>query len=238
MPRSGFAESEGRKAEERAGFHRALADHGRAQMVHELMRAREGLTVEDFAGRLRLHPNTVRWHLRILEEAGLVFAHGQERPTRGRPRVVYRLTADGVVAEGADERLLVLILAGVVAQLVDGLAMAETLGDEWARSLPRRPAPLALPEADEVLAELALTLDALGFPSEPTPDGIRLRRSRFDSLVARYPNVVEALLRGVVTGVLAEISSGLELYSLTLPTEVASGTVALRPTPSPDTAVP
>lgn len=83
----------------------------------------------------------------MLEEAALVFAQADAPTTRGRPRQVYRLTADGVIAEGSDERLLVLVLADVVARCVDALPTAEHTGYEWgatwlsdpARLLPRAP---------------------------------------------------------------------------------------------------
>ena len=161
--------------------------------MHELKAARGGLAVEDFAGRLRLHPNTVRWHLRVLEEAGLVFAQGEGRSTAGRPRLVYKLTAAGVVAEAADEQLLALILAGIVAQSADGPVIAEQAGFEWGRHLAHSPVPLAPLTTHEALAEIAFVLDRLGFASEPTESRIRLRRSRFERLIVRYPEVVATL---------------------------------------------
>lgn len=232
MPRSDSAKLGGSQAEERAAIlHRALADRRRAWIVHELRSARGGLSVEDFADRLHLHPNTVRWHLRVLEEAALVFAQADAPTTRGRPRQVYRLTADGVIAEGSDERLLVLVLADVVARCVDALPTAEHTGYEWGRYLAQRPSPLAPAGSDEVIAELALTLDRLGFSAEPAENGVRLHTSSLEGLVARHPRVVEALLRGVVAGVLVERSSGLELSRLSFTTDAAEALVALRPRP-------
>ena len=237
MPQSDPPGPEEPQAEERAaGFHRALGDRRRAWIVHELKAARGGLAVEDFAGRLRLHPNTVRWHLRVLEEAGLVLAQGEGRSTAGRPRLVYKLTAAGVVAEAADEQLLALILAGIVAQSADGPVIAEQAGFEWGRHLAHSPVPLAPLTTHEALAEIAFVLDRLGFASEPTESRIRLRRSTLERLIVRYPEVVATPLRGVVSGVLAETSGELHLSALSLPSAEAGGVVELQAGSPPEAA--
>jgi DNA-binding transcriptional ArsR family regulator len=66
-------------------LHRALADDRRARIVAELESAGEGLDASDLGRRVGLHPNTVRWHLGVLADAGLVDSRRAGRETRYTP---------------------------------------------------------------------------------------------------------------------------------------------------------
>ena len=67
-------------------------------MVEELRAAPDGRDAQDLAVRLGLHANTVRWHLGVLADAGLVESQPAPRPSPGRPRILYRLTAKAATA--------------------------------------------------------------------------------------------------------------------------------------------
>src|SRR5207342_643290 len=69
---------------------RALLDDRRARIAEEL-KGEPGLDVQELSRRLGLHPNTIRWHLGVLADAGLVGSERAARRTPGRPRVLYRL---------------------------------------------------------------------------------------------------------------------------------------------------
>ena len=77
------------------GLHQALADPRRSRIVDELRGQRDGLDTEQLARALELHPNTVRWHLGILGDAGIVESQTEPRTGPGRPRILYRLTPEG-----------------------------------------------------------------------------------------------------------------------------------------------
>src|SRR5439155_9744115 len=87
------------------------------------------VSVREMSRRLSLHPNTLRPHLRRLEEAGLVSRESRRSATVGRPQTVYSIRqAEG--EEGRDYRLL----AEILCALVRGkrpLAQAETLARQW-----------------------------------------------------------------------------------------------------------
>jgi predicted ArsR family transcriptional regulator len=135
-----------------ASVHRALADPRRARIVDELDAAPGGLDVSELARRLGLHANTVRFHLGVLADAGLVRGTPL-RGERGRPRILYVHTAGP--PERADEhRLLATILTGAVAQEGDGPARAEQAGRAWGRYLAPKPQPLARVTDEEATREV------------------------------------------------------------------------------------
>ena len=81
-------------------LHRALADASRLRIVELLRQEARALHVRDIANAVALHPNTVREHLNVLAQAGLVRTHTELRERAGRPRTFYEL-------DGHPARLLV-----------------------------------------------------------------------------------------------------------------------------------
>ena len=70
--------------------------------VLDMLRAADGpLGVREVAQRMGLHPNTARFHLEALADAGLAVRETQDRDTPGRPRIGYRAVADGPASSEA-----------------------------------------------------------------------------------------------------------------------------------------
>src|SRR5256714_3827725 len=69
-------------------IHKALADDTRYRLYRFIGLAGRPVSVREVSRRLNLHPNTVRPHLRRLEEAGLV-ASEVRRGAVGRPQTLY-----------------------------------------------------------------------------------------------------------------------------------------------------
>ena len=128
-------------------LHQALADERRARIVDELRGASGGLDVRELGQRVGLHPNTVRWHLGVLVDDGLVRGLPEHGRGRGRPSVVYRLTGEGVAHDRDDYRLLATMLAGIVADDREGAARSYEAGVSWGRHLQAA-------EPDSVVVEL------------------------------------------------------------------------------------
>jgi predicted ArsR family transcriptional regulator len=168
------------------------------QMVLEALRsAGEGLDTNQLAERLDLHPNTIRWHLGRLADAGLVQATPGRRAGRGRPSVVHRLTGEGM-ARGRDEyRLLATMLTDVVAADSNGEARAYEVGRRWGWHLRQA-------EPDASIAQL---LDREGFAAEQRGDMIEMRRCPFYALAEGSPRVICTLHHGIIDGALAEAGS-------------------------------
>ena len=169
----------------------------RQAIIGALRAARDGLDTNQLASRLGVHANTVRWHLGILTDDGLVRALPEHRHGRGRPSIVYRLTGEGVAQDRDEYRLLATMLTGIVADEPDGEARAYEAGLHWGRHLHT-----AEPEAD--VAEL---LDRQGFAAERCDGRIEMRRCPFYALAEGSPQVICTLHQGIIDGALAEAGS-------------------------------
>jgi predicted ArsR family transcriptional regulator len=174
-------------------------------MILEALRsARDGLDTNELAAGLDLHPNTIRWHLGVLTDAGLVQAIPQRRHGRGRPSVVHRLTGEGI-ASGRDEyRLLATMLTDVVAADGAGETRVYEAGVRWGRHLQEA-------ERDAGLADL---LDREGFAAEQHGDEVEMRRCPFYALAESSPQVICTLHHGIIDGALAAAGSEQTVDSL------------------------
>jgi predicted ArsR family transcriptional regulator len=176
----------------------------REAILERLESAREGLDTTQLAEAVGLHPNTVRWHLGLLGDAGLVHSAPEPRHARGRPRVVHRLTADGAARDRDDYRLLATMLTAAVASNRDGEAVAYETGLRWGRHL----------QAAEPECSVAELLDRQGFDAAAQEDRIEMRRCPFYALAETSPQVICTLHRGIIDGALAESSAGLAVERL------------------------
>lgn len=191
-----------------------LGEKTRPRILAELRAARGGLDVEQLAERLDVHPNTVRWHLGNLRDAGVLESRPAERSVPGRPRILYRLRPEAAAESREEYRLLATILAGTVAQSEDGPGRAEEAGRAWGRYLVRRPLPLVGTSDELATAEVTELLDAQGFAAEADGDEIRMRRCPYHELAEMHPDVVCALHRGLIGGALEELGSDLAVEGL------------------------
>lgn len=71
-------------------LHRALADESRLRILALLRKRPQPLDVRAIASGVALHPNTVRDHLNVLLDAGLVRSRTEKRERAGRPRALYQ----------------------------------------------------------------------------------------------------------------------------------------------------
>jgi predicted ArsR family transcriptional regulator len=194
---------------------RAMADPHRVRIVEELRAVAEGHDVRELAGRLGLHENTVRWHLGLLADAGLVESRPAADRKPGRPRMLYVLRPGARESAVRDEhRLLATVLTGTVAGLSDGDQRAEEAGRAWGRYLVRRPSPLERLGDEQAVAEVTRLLDEEGFGAEAHGTEIHMRRCPFHELAETNPGIVCGVHRGLMTGALEELGSGLEVEGL------------------------
>src|SRR5881397_2383589 len=119
--------------------HKALADDTRYRLYRYVGLAGRPVSIREMSRRLSLHPNTLRPHLRRLEEAGLVAREVRRGATVGRPQTLYT-AVEAPTTEGRDYRLLAEILAPLVAGR-RGVEKARELGAEWGRYLVIRAGP-------------------------------------------------------------------------------------------------
>lgn len=203
--------------------HRALAHRSRVALLTRLRASADGEDAASLAQALGLHPNTVRGHLRVLEEAGLVAAAPDRRQLPGRPRLRFVALGDGrVVGDDAAYRSLASLLAETLAETVSepadpAIKAGERLGRTLATTL-RRGGPAARNAADgdgdadrpgagapSVHTAAMALLERLGFAPRPLEgDSSRLELLACPVLqVARERReVVCALHLGILRGAL------------------------------------
>jgi predicted ArsR family transcriptional regulator len=190
--------------------HRALADPRRASILAELEREPAGLAVSELGRRLRLHANTVRWHLAILADAGLVRPDPEPRSRPGRPRLLYSLVAEAPRADGDHYRLLATVLADTLALDEDGEEACLRAGRAWGEDLVRGRAR----DVEDELATIAGILADQGFEPAVDEQEITMRRCPVLDLAETSPGIVCAVHRGLIDGALLKLGSPLSVSKL------------------------
>jgi Predicted transcriptional regulator len=210
--------------------HEALAVASRVRLLDTLRASERPLTAMELASAGGLHVSTVRFHLEVLGEAGLVRSRPASTGTRGRPPLLYSPTSAGDLepSTGSDAgyQLLATVLAANWGGTASGRSKrAERAGRAAATAhqiAPHRArgAVTALPMRESV-AEVSGMFDELGFEPEVVPDGdglqIRLHACPFRAVATAHPEVVCSLHLGLIRGVLAELggsatATGLEPF--------------------------
>jgi predicted ArsR family transcriptional regulator len=179
--------------------------------VLDLLRAAGGpLGVQEVAERAGLHPNTARFHLDALVEAGLATREPQPRETPGRPSMVYQVTDSDGPTGRRRYRLLAEILTSMIAGVMSqpGEAAAEA-GREWGRYLTEQPPPYQRLDAGEAIEKLTAALTEIGFAPQAVVKGsgyqLRLHQCPFREVAERHQDVVCALHLGLMQGILEEL---------------------------------
>ena len=194
--------------------HKALADDTRYRLHRYLRLAGRPVSVRDLSARLSLHPNTLRPHLRRLEDAGLVASETQRGAASvGRPQTMYT-AVDREEREGRDYRLLADILSAVLTNTRQR-DRAEALARDWGAYLVGRsvPKPGARRPAGPNLAVLQEALADAGFQPRFRRRGtdavdIALRDCPFRDLLDEHRDLVCAVHRGLLDGMLSASRPG------------------------------
>jgi predicted ArsR family transcriptional regulator len=199
-------------------MHRALADGTRNRLLRILRGSHGPLDARELADQLGLHLTTVRAHLDVLVDAGLVTSHSEDRATPGRPRRLYVAAGDPPsAAEAGGYLLLAEMLAGQLAGTSNDVARdAQRAGREWGAYLVERPPPYTTTPSGTARADVLQLMDRLGFQPELTDDGSRilLHRCPFLDVARRHPDVVCALHLGIMQGALRTLGAPLDARDL------------------------
>jgi predicted ArsR family transcriptional regulator len=188
-------------------IHKALADDTRYRLYRYIGLAGRPVSVREISRRLSLHPNTIRPHLRRLEEAGLVSRELRKSTSVGRPQTLYSAgEAEG--QEGVGHRMLAEILCGLV-RTARQREQARELARQWGAYLVAQGGPkpgIRLP-ARRNLALLQESMSRAGFDPRFRREGgaeveVTLRDCPFRDLAEDYRDVVCTLHRGLVEGML------------------------------------
>jgi predicted ArsR family transcriptional regulator len=196
--------------------HKALADDTRYRLYRYVGLAGRPVSVREMSRRLSLHPNTLRPHLRRLEEAGLVSREVRRGTSVGRPQTLYSIReSDG--GETRDYRLLAEMLCGVVRGK-RATAEAHQLARQWGAYLVAQGGPkpgIRLPPGRN-LALLQEAMARAGFdPRFHRLQGsgieVNLRDCPFRDLADDYRQLVCTLHRGLAEGMLEGLNPPLSI---------------------------
>lgn len=202
--------------------YRALSSPVRTRLL-EVLRDEPDLDTAELALRLDLHVNTVRTHLGVLEEAGLVEPITEERDRPGRPRLLYRAVPDEPEPEAVTDdgyRFLATILASYLgATSDDPAATAEQAGRAWGGFVVDKPTPFARLEPGQAIDRLVVMLDEFRFDPEVTdPESDRpqilLRRCPFLDVAREYQDVVCSIHLGLMRGALEQLGNDVQVQDL------------------------
>jgi len=182
----------------------------RAHVLDLLRAAGSPAGVKDIADQAGLHPNTARFHLDALVDAGLAARAPKERTTPGRPSMAYRAVAGGETMGRRRYRLLAEMLTSLIAGMLPkpGEAAGEA-GREWGRYLTEPPPPYQRLDAGKAVGRLTATMAEIGFAPEAVTDGtryqLRLRQCPFREVAENHQDVVCQLHLGLMQGALAQM---------------------------------
>jgi predicted ArsR family transcriptional regulator len=180
-------------------------------VLRELDRA---ASVEEIAGTVDVHPNTVRFHLRRLVADGAAEQTLDARAGRGRPRLLFRAVAD---RDGRNYLMLARMLAQTAAESGDA-TLAERTGHSWGRQLVAEAGARPSKRPAKVAAHLETVLDSIGFEPRIERDGaglhVDLRHCPFLEVAREQPGLICGMHQALIQGVLNGLESGMQVESL------------------------
>jgi len=162
------------------------------------------MSIATIADTLDVHPNTVRFHLDTLVNAGRVEQVASDRKGPGRPALLFRATQRMDPGGPRHYRLLAEILAVALAGDRDAGARATAAGLEWGRRLkPPPPITTEAPGAEDPIQHLIGFLDELGFaPERRGSEQVELRHCPFLELAETQKTVICPIHLGLMQGAL------------------------------------
>lgn len=181
--------------------HVALAVVSRRRLLAVLRAVATPMDVAALAEAVELHVTTARFHLEVLEQAGLVRRAAERAGRPGRPRLMY--VAEAPEANEGHRRLAAALVGVLAADPDDGVRWAERAGLQWAeREVPGN-TELSWDEGTRRVGEL---FDQLGFKPRLVDDGqgrhFELEACPFRDLARSNPQVVCTVHAGLLRGAL------------------------------------
>ena len=210
-------------------IHRALANPSRLRILDVLRTRKQPMDASDLASEVALHANTVRSHVRLLEQAGLVQTRPDAQGDRGRPHIVFELVPE--IARADAYQLLAGILAMSLASGGDEPSRrAEEAGRTWGHELMRRSDVSEAARGRNPIEQFVGLLEDCGFDPahEESGDGehtIVMSSCPFGKLADEYVDVVCPVHLGLMRGALDELDAPLVAGTLE-PHAKAGGCVA------------
>lgn len=198
--------------------HRVLSGVSRVAVLETLRASPGPMDVQAIGAQIGLHTNTVRSHLDQLMEAGLVRRAVQARTTPGRPRLLFRATAQPAAETADSYKVLAEILASGIrdGEPAPG-AVAARAGRRWGQHLERGVGDGIGPvDSDRAFDRIVTLLDDVGFaPRIGDTRGvttdieaatvIEVHRCPFYDVAREHTDIVCAVHLGLIQGALDQM---------------------------------
>ena len=167
----------------------------RRAILEALRKAGEPLTVEALAEHAGLHANTMRHHLDVLAAANLVERTVAAPAGRGRPKILYSVSASALAPFAELSDFLQRALQGGHEDTV-----AVEAARRWLASVPQA---TPVEDADGAVAAAVDSLRAVGFDAraDAVGDNIVVSQCPYASLISEHPMICTVHAE-LVTGVL------------------------------------
>nr|NLD39956.1 HTH domain-containing protein [Actinomycetales bacterium] len=175
------------------------------RILEELHAKPTGLTVKEISGSLGLHPNTIRGHMDVLKDLGLVNVISRPSVGPGRPSSVYM--AQSALPGRPTAHLAGLVRVAVASMEPEPTAeKARQLGRRWAESLIEYG---TLPTGGGVVETTTALMAEMGFAPVTQGATMRLFRCPLIAPDGTIPRVVCEVHSGMID-VVAEHSTDAE----------------------------
>ena len=192
----------------------------RLEILDVLRSGRLSMSIVEIAGRVGVHPNTVRFHLRSLVGDGRVEQVEDTRSTPGRPALMFRAHVGMDPTGPRNYGLLAGALAGLLAADPDPGGRTTEAGRSLGRRLVGSDTDAeegAVMTDQQAAGRLVALLDDLGFAPKPDPGRagtIGLRHCPFLDLVPEHAAVICPLHLGLMQGALDALGAGITVTRL------------------------
>ena len=199
--------------------HAALGSGPRRSILDSLRDSAEPRCVVDLSKLTRLYPNTVRFHLKVLVEAGFVASRPDPSGAAGRPRQVYVATSlGGPDTPAFGYELLAQLLATEYRNAPNVVKRAEAAGRSLAKTLrsqEQNVGPLSFQDTQQRVVALFAELDfEPEIDGETAPARLLLRACPFRSVAAAFPDVVCKIHLGLLRQFIADLKAPMEVTEL------------------------
>lgn len=179
----------------------ALGDPSRFAIFEHIAASETPVSVAELTELMGFNHNAIRQHLVKLLDADLITESTEKRPTRGRPRLTYRVRSDAFDRfqnrpGGSYQRL--------AAMLLDLAKTGDSAYEVGRRSI-ECDAPgdaVVQPTGNGTVDALVRRLELDGFNPSAKASTIELGRCPFADLAALEPEIVCELHRGLIDGCL------------------------------------
>lgn len=182
-----------------ADQHTALAVESRRRLLDALRSTEGPRDVPHLAALVGLHATTVRFHLDVLEQAGLVRRSPERANRPGRPRQLYAAVLQPE-AEAGHQQLAQVLAGELAADATNGPRCAEQAGHRWAEQ--RVPIDAGPSSWEQGTRQVRALFERLGFAPRLTDERLQrhleLHACPFREVARVYPQIVCSAHRGLL----------------------------------------